>query len=507
MEQNPYGPTSVQPKIPISPVRDLAYDGLSFVLCFLFCQWVLFGGLGIAVPIVLGLAYALAFAYLSREKLHFTFSFFCTGVPVLLLLLCFLFYDNLTLRALNVLILLFLIPLNLSYLAGRNEYAFFCAGSLLDGLKALFVFPFSNFGRAFSMPFARGRHSRQTSAVLKALVGILLISPVAIVVTLLLMSSDQRFSNVISDGLRLIGTNWMPNVGKLLLAVLLTCPAYGFYYALRYGTHNPQTHGFELSKRLRLVDVPVVNSALWVVCMIYLLYISTQISYFFSAFVMRLPSGISTYSEYARRGFFELTAVCAINFFLIAVAMLFSKRSGNTLYRASRITIFALSVLTLMLILTAGSKMFMYIQKQGMTPLRVYTSAFMLFLLAVFVFLIIKMFTDKFNFLRSSAIAAIVLYLGLNFMNPDAMIAHHNLALYQAQLAAGQTASLDTDLLFSLSDSALPEAKTLLLDKQCGAQTRAAFSTAAERLKNQRWESFTVAGAIARGTVSAYAGG
>lgn len=495
----------LQPAAPAAK-RDLIFDALCLVCSYLFCQWILFGGLGISVPLFVCLFYALSLAYLAKGGLHFGFSSAATLIPVVLLLLCFGLYDNLVLRFFNVLGLLVLIPLSLLYLSGRNEYGFFCAGSLWDSVKSLFVFPFVNLSKSLTLLVHEGRRSKHLSSVLMVLAGVLAISPVALIITLLLMSSDQQFSGIISGGLRLFGSRWLQVAGKLLLALLLTCPLFSFLYTLRHRSNGPQMAQYRLVRRVRVFDISLVNSALWVVCMIYALYVSTQISYFFSAFLHRLPSGFSTYAEYARRGFFELVAVAFINFLLISFAMLFSRRRENELYRASRVTIFALSVLTLMLIATAASKMLMYIQEQGLTPLRVYTSFFMLLLLLVFVFLMIKMLTPRFNFLRFSAVAALALYLSLNFFNTDAVIARHNIAQYQRHTAAGQKVSLDINLLCSLSDSMVPEAAALLNDPTYGAQTRTFFERTQKRLQAQRWESFTAAGALAQKTIGSQTG-
>ena len=61
------------------------------------------------------------------------------------------------------------------------------------------------------------------------------------------------------------------------------------------------------------------------VCVLYVIFFFSQLSYFLSAFMDKLPSNDTIYSEYARRGFFELCFVSVINLAIILALNLFCK--------------------------------------------------------------------------------------------------------------------------------------------------------------------------------------
>ena len=78
-----------------------------------------------------------------------------------------------------------------------------------------------------------------------------------------------------------------------------------------------------MQRGLRFAPRSTVLTALLVLCVVYLLFISMQAKYLFGAFWGALPEGFS-YSEYARQGFFELCRVAAINIVILLATKLIS---------------------------------------------------------------------------------------------------------------------------------------------------------------------------------------
>ncbi len=79
-----------------------------------------------------------------------------------------------------------------------------------------------------------------------------------------------------------------------------------------------------MQRGLRFAPRSTVLTALFVLCAVYLLFISMQAKYLFGAFWGALPEGFS-YSEYARQGFFELCRVAAINIVILLAANVMSR--------------------------------------------------------------------------------------------------------------------------------------------------------------------------------------
>jgi len=493
MEQNQYQfmPQPPAPRVQKPPPhidrRDTVFVLLSFVIGFAFCEFILFGGAGIAVPVFFAVFYAAAAVYLSGRHRVFSRLSVLTFIPVLLVLLCFALYDNMPLRALNVFALWFFAALNLTAMAGLESRPLFWAGTWFDILKFTFFLPFHHIDvGAKALGRADGANRRKT--LLTVILTLVVISPVAILVLCLLASSDAGFQGILSNiGSFLTARVWQ-YIGKVVVAVLLTFPLFSLLYSLRYDK-RPEKHPLEgFMVRLGALQALVTSVGLGVFSLFYALYIGLQADYFFSALGGRLPAAF-TYAGYARRGFFELVGVVFINFCLIILALAFTRRgSGGRPSRGCRVSVLILAALTLLLIVTAASKMAMYVASYGLTPLRVYTSWFILLLGLLTVFILLKVIFPGFKVYRVAAVCTISLYLLLNLSNVDGIIAGYNIHLYQ-----DTGSKLDTSVFYELSDSAIPQIAALQGDPQYGAAVRTLLDNRKKEIDSTSWQNFSFA--------------
>lgn len=102
-----------------------------------------------------------------------------------------------------------------------------------------------------------------------------------------------------------------------------------------------------------------------------------QGSYLFGAFRHRLPAGF-TVAQYARQGFFQLCMVMGVNFLLLWLVT----HSSRALNRPGRIMCTVLLAQSILLAVTALSKLALYIACFGFTPLRLQSSWLVCVLLA-----------------------------------------------------------------------------------------------------------------------------
>ena len=179
-----------------------------------------------------------------------------------------------------------------------------------------------------------------------------------------------------------------------LLKSMFALPTALFLYGTVYGSmHGRRTCIYqkqevcEIQRSVRILPRVTVSTALMLVCTVYVLFMAIQAKYLFGAFWGALPQGFS-YAEYARQGFFELCCVAAINIGILLAANLFSKNQlrENHLLRICNISV---SVLTLLLLATAASKMGLYIFAYGLTIKRVLVSVFLVWMAVVFVCIIV----------------------------------------------------------------------------------------------------------------------
>ncbi|MDE5737388.1 MAG: DUF4173 domain-containing protein, partial [Oscillospiraceae bacterium] len=185
------------------------------------------------------------------------------------------------------------------------------------------------------------------------------------------------------------------------------------------------------------------------ICILYILYIISQINYFMGGFMGILAEGY-TYAEYARKGFFELCIVCCINFLVITSMSQYAKITDSEKPLALKIYSIYLCFCSLFLSGTAIAKMILYIQYYGMTRMRIYTTWFMVLLVIGFVLIIIQQFIKKLNAGKIAFIAFTIMFGLLCFSKPDAFIARYNANQY----LNGNLEDFDNYMLRDLSNDA-----------------------------------------------------
>ncbi len=330
-----------------------------------------------------------------------------------------------------------------------------------DVLKSALVIPIANAGKLFTQC---GEKEKKGSSW-KVMLGLLLSIVPSFAVLLLLLSADGAFANVFDRiDKTLTSDTLMTNIGYLILAV----PAAMYLFGVLYGNTNGacrKSLTADSAKRfcdaMRFLPAETAVGIAFPILLLYVLFFLSQLSYFTSAFSWILPEQVTTYAEYARRGFFELCAISAINLVALVSLYAFTKADTKGKRTALKICHVLFAVFTLGFIAIALSKMGMYIGQYGLTRLRVYTSLFMIFLGILFLLVLLKAVLPRLRVVLLSVLTAFVLISGTAFADADRIIADHNVDLY----VNGVTKTVDVHLFYDLSESALPAVLPLLDDE------------------------------------------
>ena len=278
----------------------------------------------------------------------------------------------------------------------------------------------------------------------KAILGIVLSLPVLIVVVPLLMSSDEAFSGMIE----MLFGNLILTLVKLGLGLIISVFVISYCFTLK--KEEPKE---DLNNTFKGIENTVLVSFLSVISLCYLAYLFSQLAYFFSAFSGFLPENYKfTVSAYARRGFFEMTVIAAINFGLIFLSLLISRKKEGKSCVSLRIICTFIGIFTLIIIATALYKMFLYISSFGMTRLRIQTSAFMVFLAVVFISLIIRLYLPKVRVIRTAFVTSAVVLIALGVGNVNSIVADYNYKAYKN----GTLESVDIDAIYDLGHEGVP---------------------------------------------------
>lgn len=301
-----------------------------------------------------------------------------------------------------------------------------------------------NIGVSLKSLFTGGNGDKKTIG--KALVGLICAIPVLIIVVPLLISSDDAFSGMMSNIFSGSG-NVFTTLLKAIFGAVISMFVISYGISLKFGRVSKTKD----SKFAGIENVYII-SFLSAIAVCYLLYLFSQLAYFFSAFSGFLPNDDITYSQYARKGFFEMCIIAVINLFLVFLSMLLAKKQNGRVCLGIKIIATFISVFTLIIIATAISKMVLYINEFGMTVLRIGTSAFMIFLSVVFIAVILRIYINKINIVKTALITSGIVILLLGAVNINAVCARYNYESYKE----GRLDTIDIETLYNLGDEGIP---------------------------------------------------
>ena len=264
------------------------------------------------------------------------------------------------------------------------------AGVLLDGesghflpfdaLNGFVLLPFGNFflrvrtwWHFASRPRREGK-KLNTSALVGSIIAVLL-------ALLLLLSALEHLSGADAGFGTLVGniTGFFTNNVNLVdffFKLLVSLPVGAYIFGLLSGSMRlsperiTERRGFleSLLGQLRIVPARVWSMCLAVFIAVYAVFFVMQGGYIFGAFSRTLPEGM-TVAQYARQGFFELCRVMALNFVLLWLVTRMSAQPVRE-RRLSLALCLALLDESILFAVVALSKLALYIDCFGFTPLR-----------------------------------------------------------------------------------------------------------------------------------------
>lgn len=420
-----YQPTyGLPPKKTYSPLakKDNLFVFLFLAAAFIFVDFALFHGFHLGFTIAYAVIFVLATVYLwDKNGSPNVFSLAC-GAVSLVGAATFALYSN---EFMNVIMVLLIAGMFTLYCLGiSNSYSHQIGNfkMLIDLFTGALIEPFENLGDIVGSLKAGADKSKKN---LSALFGVLVAIPVLVVIVPLLISSDAAFENLIGVIAKNIGQYLL----ELAIAIVVTPLLFSFFYGKRKKINaNHQSVG-HFKRR-----IPVSGSVsfLSVISFTYLVYLFSQLAYFFSAFGGLLPEGYTrSASAFARRGFYEMFAICAINVVIISAVSMLTKRKKGKVSAGIKVLSLFISLFSVLMIITAIQKMKLNITTYGFTRNRLLVFVFMLMTLVVICFFILHIFVPKLSYMQPIILICSVMFVALSFMNIDAFTFEQNYQAYQ----------------------------------------------------------------------------
>ena len=420
------------------------------ISCILWVDFGLFGGFHTGYTIAMWATTIIYLIFAGKGKYTF-YSVSCIALALLSTAIFAIYQDGLIQFALfNLYFILMTAALCDRYEIGKYSTASF--RSIADTVVLTVAYPFMAIARAVKALFIR--EYKGTIRNKGILTGLLCAIPVIAIVLPLLISADAAFEKMFSF---LKHFDFVRTVFAVIFGVILFFLVYSHAYGARHRIYPRTTRNDQQTHALPTAALMSFSCA---ISLVYVLYIISQLTYFFSAFTGKTPADFLP-AAYARRGFFEMCIICVINLIIMFCVILLSGRYKGKIQKPIAGICTFISLFSLLLISTAISKMVLYINRFGLTRLRLLTSAFMIFLGIVFIVLILRVFITKLPYMRPVVLAAAIIVMLVGFADVDATIARYNIYAYQS----GKLSDIDVEELMHLDDSAVPYMIDLLDDQ------------------------------------------
>ena len=286
----------------------------------------------------------------------------------------------------------------------------------------------------------------------KILLGVLFSALALIIILPLMLSGDAAFSVLFNKLFDFEISS--DTVIQTIIFMVITLYSFGFiYYVFHKKISEHDLLIEDIKAKLPLKDPnDFAYTLLTFLCLIGIVFLSfavVQILYLFAKVNANLPSDFS-YAVYARSGFFQVWILTVINMLIILASEKKSQKITLVKARIFHILFSAYVLINFAMTASAFYKMMMYESAYGLTRARLLVFVILILQTIVLSMLLYKIWIKEFHFIKIALILTLIFFIGVNYMNIDAIVARRNLARYEI------TQELDVDYLFeSLSDDAL----------------------------------------------------
>jgi hypothetical protein len=422
--------------------------GVTLILAIIYERFFVGKQSGISIPIFY-IMFMGFFLWSAREKISFKKSIgFIIIIPTLLIALNYSVHSNSILNFFNGIMILLLTAVSTVLIRYENV-----KWDSTDIIKRVFnkgvKFIGENAGKPFI--FIRGslvsRNKKEMSPTKKNILrGMIISIPLLIVILVLLTSADMVFKNYIANFS--VGFEDI-SIGKIVSHLLVIMAVFTIIFSYVWSFKYTCEESGDKKKNIEWEPVTILT-VIFIINIVYLLFSIVQFSYLYGGGNNFLPQKF-TYSEYARKGFFELVAVTIINFTILLSSMKFIKKDNKLINRISNIFLTLLVAFTFNMLFSAHFKMSLYEQTYGFTYLRIFVHIFMFMLSLLFIVALIGIWNRRMPLNKTLILIVLSMFIVLNYINVDKIIAKKNIDIYY------KTQKIDVQYLKNLSYDAIPE--------------------------------------------------
>lgn len=457
--------------------------------------------LGVNLPLLVAAFLGIAFVVSRRSPIPLTGGGRWLAVPVLLLAAVFAVRDAGLLLFSCVLLGLGLMGAGMMRARHGQIRVTGIVSLAVDAIIAGVMLAIGGFWvMLFNRPW-QGENLRGSRAVSRVALGVVMSIPLLMVFGALFASADATFGRMVRDFFRL--DTFFQHLPAILIWAWLGAGALHTIFSadpLIEGSFKPAggAHFVETATVLGLMNI------------LFAVFVALQFPYFFSLTPIGATPGLDPYADYARRGFFELVAVAVLLLPVLLMADWMTESDTPAHRRIAHLLSLILAAQMGVIMVSAFQRMALYTRQFGLTEMRFYTTAFMIGLGLLFIWLALTVLRNRRQKFAFGALAcAVAVILALAAINPDYQIARYNLAQSGvvvpgsgADASTGETRrAVDTAYIATLSADAVPailEALPKLEETQrCALTSRLMAQWVNAAPRSDDWRSFNLSRASA----------